>query len=79
MSKYNREIRNKEDKSIVVDVYDVLVAFKVTCPARAHAVKKLLCAGIRGKGDAVQDLTEAVMAVERAREIEMIRVQKEAF
>lgn len=79
MSKYNREIRNKENQSIVVDVYDVLVAFKVTCPARAHAVKKLLCAGIRGKGDSIQDLTEAVMAVERAREIELIRVQNEAF
>jgi hypothetical protein len=53
-----------------VDVYDVLVAFEVTCPARQHAIKKLLCAGLRGKGDTMQDLAEASMAVDRAMEIE---------
>ena len=53
-----------------VDVYDVLVAFDVTCPARQHAIKKLLCAGLRGKGDAMQDLAEASMAVDRAMQIE---------
>ena len=49
-----------------VDVYAVLDAFNVTCPARQHAVKKLLCAGLRGKGDALQDLKEARDAVDRA-------------
>ena len=53
-----------------IDVYDVLVAFDVTCPARQHAIKKLLCAGLRGKGNAMQDLAEASMAVDRAMEIE---------
>ena len=33
-----------------VDVYSVLEAFDVRCPARQHAIKKLLCAGLRGKG-----------------------------
>lgn len=56
-----------------VDVYDVLVAFNVTCPAVAHAVKKLLAAGQRGKGDTLADLTGAMAAVERAIEIERDR------
>lgn len=60
-NKYIREVSAK-----TVDVYDVLVAFNVTCPARAHAIKKLLCAGIRGKGNEVQDLKETLQAVERA-------------
>lgn len=49
-----------------VDVYAVLDAFGVTCPARQHAIKKLLCAGLRGKGDEMQDLREAVDATTRA-------------
>lgn len=53
-----------------VDVYAVLVAFNVTCPARQHAIKKLLCSGLRGKGDVMQDLTEARDAITRAIEIE---------
>lgn len=55
------------------DVYCVLDAFNVTCPARQHAIKKLLCAGIRGKGNATQDLTEAADAVRRAIELEKQR------
>jgi ABC-type glycerol-3-phosphate transport system substrate-binding protein len=52
------------------DVYAVLVAFNVTCPARAHAIKKLLMSGLRGKGDVKQDLTEARDAVDRAIQLE---------
>lgn len=54
---------------VPIDVYDVLVAFGVTCPARQHAIKKLLCAGLRGNGDVAQDLREAVQATERAVEL----------
>lgn len=57
-------------RELVVDVYCVLEAFSVTCPARAHAVKKLLCAGLRGKGDALTDLRETLVAVERAIQLE---------
>lgn len=64
MNKYLRKI--KTDAFDMVDVYAVLVAFNVTCPARAHAIKKLLCAGQRGKGSALQDLNEALQAVARA-------------
>lgn len=66
-SKYHRAIRGiTPNTGATVDVYAVLVAFDVRCPARQHAIKKLLCAGIRGKGDAVQDLTEARDALDRA-------------
>jgi len=56
-SKYLREVPcNIQGK---VDVYAVLDAFAVVCPARQPAIKKLLCTGIRGKGNALQDLAEA--------------------
>lgn len=56
-----------------VDVYALLDAFDVTCPARAHAIKKLLCSGLRGKGDTLQDLREAKDAVERAIQMQEAR------
>lgn len=55
---------------IRVDVYAVLSAFGVTCPARQHAIKKLLCAGLRGKGDESSDLDGALAAVSRAIEMQ---------
>lgn len=70
-NKYLRDVQLINGK---IDVYAVLEAFQVTCPARQHAIKKLLCSGIRGKGDVNQDLTEALQAVERAIEMEMGRV-----
>ena len=73
-SKYLRDvpclIRHKR-----VDVYAVLDAFNVTCPARQHAIKKLLCAGLRGKGDVKQDLFEASDAVTRAIEMHKSRTK----
>lgn len=69
-SKYHRTITqtigDDVGREIVVDVYDVLTAFAVTCPAIQHAVKKLLCPGLRGQKSAVQDLREAVVSIERA-------------
>lgn len=66
--KYDRKIWDKyEDRHAVVDVYRVLDAFGVTCPATAHAIKKLLCAGIRGHKDMEQDLNEAAQSIEEAR------------
>ncbi len=74
VNKYHRPIRWYDEAGVprthLIDVYDVLKAFGVTCPARQHAIKKLLCAGLRGKGDSVQDLKEAVQAVERSVELE---------
>jgi hypothetical protein len=65
LNKYQRQV-----KSTVIDVYDVLVAFEVNNPATAHAVKKLLASGQRGYKDVIQDLKEAVQSIERAIEIE---------
>lgn len=73
-SKYLRRIYSAKnaDKFILIDVYAVLKAFNVTCPARAHAIKKLLCAGDRGKGDALDDLLGAEAAISRAIELEQL-------
>jgi hypothetical protein len=67
-SKYRRGVMGALPDG-TVDVYSVLLSFAVTCPARAHAVKKLLCAGLRGKGDELQDLREARDAIDRAIQI----------
>jgi hypothetical protein len=74
MSKYTREITQTladEDQgfTIDVDVYDVLRAFSVTDPAIQHAIKKLLCTGIRGHKDSRQDLEEAIQSIERALDV----------
>jgi hypothetical protein len=45
-TKYKREIPT--DENGLSEIYDVLVGFDVRCPAVAHAIKKLLCAGKRG-------------------------------
>jgi len=63
-NKYARTIHGVE-----VDVYDVLVAWNVTCPATQHAIKKLLMPGQRGSKDKLQDLEEAGQAIERAIEL----------
>lgn len=71
-NKYHRRIVGFTGET-VVDVYHVLEAFQVTCPARQHAIKKLLCSGIRGKGDCLQDLHETIDAINRAIELETNR------
>ena len=73
-SKYHRTITqtiagDTHGCSVVVDVYDVLRAFGVDCPALQHAVKKLLCAGLRGNKSAEQDIDEAANSCRRAIEL----------
>lgn len=58
-NKYHRTLLGICGEEVRTDVYRVLTAFVVISPAIQHAVKKLLCAGIRGKGNEVQDLEEA--------------------
>jgi hypothetical protein len=64
VNKYQRKIRNEN-----VDVYDILVAFNVTNPAIAHAVKKLLMPGQRGGKPWQQDVNEAIQSLHRALEL----------
>lgn len=68
-NKYEREITDRQGNSATVDVYDVLKAFEVTCPATQHAVKKLLCSGLRGHKDLQTDLIEAKESIVRAIEL----------
>lgn len=56
-------------KGVLIDVYDVLVAFKVTNPAQQHAIKKMLAPGQRGVKDFKQDLQEAIVSLNRAIEL----------
>jgi len=56
-------------KGVYIDVYDVLVAFKVTNPASQHAIKKILASGQRGVKDFDQDLLEAIASLKRAIEL----------
>ena len=63
-NKYDRQV-----KGVTVDVYDVLKAFGVTCPAMQHAAKKVLCAGLRGHKDKLKDIREAIEALERAEQL----------
>ena len=56
-------------KDTSFDVYDVITAFNVTCPAKAHAIKKLLKSGQRGYKSEQQDLNESIQAIERAKEL----------
>ena len=73
-SKYLRKIITSTDG--LVDVYAVLDAFNVSCPGSQHAIKKLLCAGIRGKGGELQDLREARDAIDRAIELREYKEQE---
>lgn len=78
-SKYLRAIISPVDGALIsVDVYAVLEAYQVTCQARGHAIKKLLCAGDRGKGDTLADLIGARAAIDRAIDLEHQRRKKES-
>jgi len=65
-NKYLKEIKPGVD----VDVYDILLAFGVSCPATQHAIKKLLMPGQRGSKDTLLDLKEARSSIDRAMELE---------
>jgi hypothetical protein len=68
-SKYIITICNKRGESIEVDAYDIIAACNITCPAHAHAVKKVLYTGLRGHKDRSTDLRESIDALERAIEL----------
>ena len=70
------DIDHETPRKVMTDVYAVLEAFSVTCPAVAHCVKKLLCAGQRGKGSALDDLIGAEAALSRAVELERNRIKE---
>lgn len=74
-AKYLRKIypANGVGEPIMVDVYAVIDAFGVTCPGRQQALKKILCAGLRGKGSQIQDIEGVFDAMWRALELQRQR------
>ena len=62
---YFKDVRGLSE----IDVYRVLSLYEVTHPCIQHAIKKLLCAGIRGAKDQQKDWQEAVVSIQRALEM----------
>jgi len=53
----------------MIDVYRVLDLFGQHHPCAQHALKKILCAGIRGAKDTDKDIQEAIDTLERWQEM----------
>lgn len=69
MSKYTKSIKGKCGTIVDVDVYDVLKAYEVACPAMQHGLKKMLMSGQRGFKSAEEDKREAIASIERSIEL----------
>lgn len=78
MSKYNREIIGIDGTVTTVDVYRVIDAFGVSDPATQHAIKKLLCLGLRGHKDYLTDLNDSIESLQKAKELYMQRYTYES-
>lgn len=65
-NKYLREIK----PGVLVDVYDVLMAWTVINPALQHLIKKALQTGERGHKTREQDLQDIIDSAIRAKELE---------
>lgn len=74
-AKYIRTIRevNGGPGTLKVDVYCVIDAFGVTDAPLQHALKKILCCGLRGKGNKLDDIKGILDAMWRAYDIEKQR------
>ena len=68
-NKYNREIIGLDGTVTTVDCYRVIDAFKVADPATQHAIKKLLCLGLRGHKDYLTDLNDSIESLQKAKEL----------
>ena len=68
-NKYHREIIGFCGTKVEVDVYRVLDAFKTGSAASDHAVKKMLCTGIRGHKDYATDIDNAIESLQEAKEL----------
>ena len=64
-NKYEREVIGLNGETAIIDVYRTLSAFNVTDPALQHAVKKLLCMGLRGHKDTMTDLDDAIDSLQK--------------
>ena len=64
-NKYEREVIGLNGETAIIDVYRTLSAFNVTDPALQHAIKKLLCMGLRGHKDTMTDLDDALDSLQK--------------
>tara|TARA_R110002074_G_scaffold18879_1_gene60595 strand:+ start:1550 stop:2053 length:504 start_codon:yes stop_codon:yes gene_type:complete len=69
---YDVDINGKK-----ADVYTVLEAFEVTCPALQHLAKKVLKCGRRGHKDELEDLNNIIASANRAKELYHERVRSQ--
>jgi len=67
--KYHREIIGLDGTKTTVDVYRILDAFNTGCAATDHAIKKMLCAGLRGHKDKLTDYDNAIESLQAAKEL----------
>lgn len=73
--KYLRTIYPADGKGgpIKVDIYCVIEAYGIRCPALQHALKKIVACGQRGKGSKIDDIHGVFDAMWRALELEKQR------
>lgn len=64
-SHYFKDVSHLEQ----IDVYRILELYRVTDQAVGHALKKLLCSGIRGIKDQEKDIQEALDTLLRRQEM----------
>lgn len=65
---YNHYFKNVQYLKFI-DVYRVLKLFGVSDPCIQHAIKKLLVAGLRGHKDISKDVDEAIVSLNRWKEM----------
>jgi hypothetical protein len=53
-----------------LDIYTILMLYRITDPCIGHAIKKLLVAGGRGAKDVTQDIQEAIDTLTRWQELQ---------
>jgi len=62
----------------VIDIYRILELYEVNDPCIQHAIKKLLCAGIRNGGkNKLQDYREACSSIERHIDMRIEDIQRQ--
>lgn len=71
--KYHRTIYGLCGTPVKVDVYRVSDAFPTGSSSIDHAVKKMLCAGLRGHKDKLTDIDNAIESLQAAR---LLLIQK---
>jgi len=71
--KYIRTIYGLCGTPVKVDVYRVSDAFPTGSAPIDHAVKKMLCAGLRGHKDKLTDIDNAIESLQAAR---LLLIQK---